>query len=441
MKKLAKYLIITVCIVSIILVGCQPEYSSKKINYISPNKQEITVWYHFNGSNINQRLKELADMFNDANPNYHVKMELVSDISTMGTLDKLIYAVNGGVPPDVVIVDRYLIGSAIEKGAFQDLTNLATKDNITKDMFYEFAWNDSTYNEKLYAIPFDTDVRLLYYNKQLFNEAGLNPNSPPTSIRELEEYAAKLTKQEHGEYIQMGFIPWMNEGYLYTWGWAFGGQYYDQQSERVTVNHDKIIDALQWLGYYSNQYDFEKIMYFLTREDYGIDAFAEERCAMMIGGSGKIAEYAQYYPELDYGVALIPTVENSDFITWSGGFGLAIPKGVEHKEAAFEFIKFMSIGEGATFFVDKTSHFVCSKKINTESKLIKDNGNYKFAVELLDKAYSRPPIIEGKMLWEELIYATTKVLNKQAIPNEILNEINNKINNSIDDNGNRWQNE
>jgi len=56
-----------------------------------------------------------------------------------------------------------------------------------KSKFFDFTVEEASYNGKLYALPFDTDARVLYYNKKLFKEAGLDPNKPPRTISELDD--------------------------------------------------------------------------------------------------------------------------------------------------------------------------------------------------------------------------------------------------------------
>ncbi|GGH86830.1 ABC-type glycerol-3-phosphate transport system substrate-binding protein [Pullulanibacillus pueri] len=100
-----------------------------------------------------------------------------------------------------------------------DLSDYAEKDSVTKDQYYPFAWDESSYNGKLYAIPISAGDRLLFYNKDEFKEAGLDLNKPPTTMDQLEEYPDKLTKKDGSRFKQLGFAPWLGQGWLYTWGW------------------------------------------------------------------------------------------------------------------------------------------------------------------------------------------------------------------------------
>ena len=66
----------------------------------------------------------------------------------------------------------------------------------------------------------------MFYNKSMMQEAGLDPDKPPTTIAELDAMAEKMFKKNsNGTYDQVGIIPWMAQGFLYTHGWNFGGQW------------------------------------------------------------------------------------------------------------------------------------------------------------------------------------------------------------------------
>ena len=80
-----------------------------------------------------------------------------------------------------------------------------------------------TYDGRLYGVPLYADVSALFYNKDLFEKAGLDPNKPPTSLAEIREYADKITAL--GGDVKGYFLPGSCAGSLFTVGplmWAFG---------------------------------------------------------------------------------------------------------------------------------------------------------------------------------------------------------------------------
>src|SRR5690606_38374013 len=91
-------------------------------------------------------------------------------------------------------------------------------------------------------------------NKKLFESVGLDPDKQPETVEELEEYSAKLLKKDGPNVTQIGTIPWDWYGYsnsMFTWGWSFGGSFYDKEKELATPDHDNNIRALEWLVKYA----------------------------------------------------------------------------------------------------------------------------------------------------------------------------------------------
>lgn len=428
--NIMKKVVITIILISIICTGCGNHYTSEENSTDTSDskidKQEIVIWHPYEEINSKSTIDLAIQEFVQKNSHISVKTEFIKDISTSASQDKLFNAVKGGVPPDIVIVDGFMISQLTSNGLFEDLTEIAKENNITKDLFYDFTWKEVSVDEKLYAIPFDTDTRVLYYNKKLFKQAGLDPQKPPKTIEELDVYAEKLTKRDKTGYKVLGFIPWLGEGWLYTWGWAFDGEFFD--SGKSTINDSRIVEALEWERGYAERYNFEEVMHFLVKDGKGIDLFANEKCAMIVDGSWKIAEYSSKYPDLEYGVTFIPTTNQSDFVSWSGGFALAIPKGSENIENALDFIKFMCMGEGAKIHQENTYHLLSHKEINEESHLLNEDPHFKFVIDLLENSRSRPVIPKGKLLWDELISVSETVLRGENTAREVLDYVTIKIN-------------
>src|SRR5690606_26146924 len=116
-----------------------------------------------------------------------------------------------------------------------------------KDQFYPHLWESVMYEDKPYAVPFNTDTRLLFYNKDAFKEAGLDPEKPPATWDELEEYAEKLDIKDGDRYERVGFYPlWGSIGAASWMTSADGGKGFIQDGE-LYINTPKKQEALQWL--------------------------------------------------------------------------------------------------------------------------------------------------------------------------------------------------
>lgn len=347
--------VVIVLALSIILTGCSRSESSSEKDGVTT----VTFWY--SGSDA---LKKDVEAFNKKHKKVHVKAAYAKTNSTSD--DKLLTATAGGNPPDVAFFARHKVGSWVEQKALTDISDYAKKDGITKDDFYSFAWEEASSDGKLYAIPLSTDSRLLYYNKDHFKEVGLDPNKPPKTIKELENAAEKLTKKKGNRFERIGFIPWYDEGQLITWGLNFGGRLYDEKTGKVTPTDPKVVKALQWERDWAKKYNVESITGFTNSAGGDAqDPFITGQLSMTVSGPLTATQIRKYKPDLNYGVAPIPTPDGKNSTTWSGGWSVVIPKGAKHPEAAREFLKFMADPEAQEQMTSLVYHLCQKQKIGT----------------------------------------------------------------------------
>jgi len=280
---------------------------------------------------------------------------------------KLMTAIAGGAPPDVINQDRFSIGGWAARDAFlslDDFLNAQSPDDplaIREQDYFAACWQEAVYNGRVYAIPNSTDDRLLFYNKGLLKAAGYvdehGETRPPKNWDELKEYAVRLTsRDELGNMERVGFIPNYGNSWLYLYGWQNGGEFMSPDGSRATLAETRIADALDWI---TDVYDalggrpaVESVV--STFQPGALDPFLTGRLAMKINTNGELGNIARYMPDLNFGVApapMPPGREDSP-ITWSGGFSWAIPRGAAHPEVAWEFIRWM-VSEEATLLMNR----------------------------------------------------------------------------------------
>jgi multiple sugar transport system substrate-binding protein len=204
----------------------------------------------------------LTDRFNQEHEG-ELYVEYVYTPTTAGTqmVEKLLTNIAAGTPPECAYFDRFIVPSWAAEGSLTDITELATQKGVQEADYFPFAWAEANWKGQLYALPFDTDDRALYYNKAHFEEAGLDPDESafPTSIEEFDAMAEKLTVREGPRFQRMGFIPWTGQGWLYSYGWTWGGEFYNPDTLEVTFNDPKIVAACEWLLSYADEYGMENV--------------------------------------------------------------------------------------------------------------------------------------------------------------------------------------
>ena len=175
-------------------------------------------------------LQKIVDNFNAANPDVCVTMEIVPGSET--DIAKLLTAIRGGAAPDVYLVDRFTVPQRANEGVLAELPDAAA---MAGD-YLDFAWAETQFQGKTYALPFDTDARALYYNKDLITAAGQDPavldiaNGAATIDEVLAIADAVTTEDANGNYDVLGWLPGgpgpggqpgaIDQGWHYTWGFA-----------------------------------------------------------------------------------------------------------------------------------------------------------------------------------------------------------------------------
>jgi ABC-type glycerol-3-phosphate transport system substrate-binding protein len=188
----------------------------------------------------------------------------------------------------------------------------------------------------------------LIWNKKLFREAGLDPEQPPRSIAELEEFNKKLAKyRPDGRLQTIGFLPLEPDWYSTMLGFWFGGQLWDDD-KTITANSPGNIAAYQWVESYPDRFGSGNLLAF--RDGFGNFAspqnpFISGRVAMELQGSW-IYSYIKNYapPGFEWGVAAFPSndPEHLKNVAIVETDVMVIPVGAKHPKEAFEFLKYVS---------------------------------------------------------------------------------------------------
>ena len=427
MKRIRLLGIVLILILSLVITACssKSETTSEK----SGGKTTVTFWHPMTDI-TGEAVDAVIKAFEEKNPDIKINAVYTANQGE-GQNEKLLTAVSGGNPPDVAYFDRFEIGSWAAQGSLEDLTELAESSGVSKELYYPFAWEEASYEGKLYGIPTTTDSRLVYFNKDHFEEVGLDPNNPPKTIAQLEEAAEKLTIKEGNRFERIGFIPWYGQGWLYSWGWAFGGDFYEPETKKVTANDPKVVEALQWITDFAEKYDVEDIAGFTDSQGTGaMDPFLTGQLSMKVSGPWEVSAIKKFKPDLNYGVFPIPTPTGENHTTWSGGWSVVIPKGAKNKEAAWEFMKFFGSVEGQKIFSEIARDFSVIDSVNEELGY-KDDPILKEFVEILPVSHHRPVMTQGSLYWNELASAVENATRGNGTPEELLNKVTEKVTKEI----------
>jgi multiple sugar transport system permease protein len=218
----------------------------------------LVVWGLQLGPN-DKGLDDVVRRFEEEHPGVRVNM-LGMGAGRMNP-QKLMTAIVGGVPPDVVFQDRFAVPDWAHLGAFEPLDPYIERDRgrdpdtPTPDQYYPAPWNECTYGGKVYGIPWMADTRILYWNRAVFREkaadlrrAGLDPERAPRTWSEVLAYSRVLTEiNPDGTVKRAGFLPNFGNSWLYLYAFQNEASFMSADGRECTLNTPEAREALQFM--------------------------------------------------------------------------------------------------------------------------------------------------------------------------------------------------
>ncbi len=151
-----------------------------------------------------------------------VKIDAVYSGSYQDTITKVLTAVKGGNPPQLSVILSVDMFTLIEEEAIVSIEELITTDaeRAWLDGFYPAFMENSQTGGKTYGVPFQRSTPVLYWNKEAFKEAGLDPDTPPATWDEMVSFGEKLTKTDSAGNVSQWGVRIPSSGFPY---WLFQG--------------------------------------------------------------------------------------------------------------------------------------------------------------------------------------------------------------------------
>ena len=297
---------------------------------LAQDEVTITVW-SIDGANqvgpSDTFSKEFDEMDNGINVEYRILQfdEIVNET---------LRAFATGNAPDIVSLDNPDFALFSSRGAFLDITDMAAEsDIINAEAYFEGPLNSVTWDGRLYGVGKYTDTIGVFYNKDMFAEAGIE--NPPQTWAEFEEYARMLAKPDEGVYGATLSARGNEEG---TFQFLPVIQMSGGSLENVNTE-----GAREWLTMVKGMIDdgvMSQDVLSLGQWD-STGTFNSGNAAMAISGPWEIdrmLEDAQF----EWGVTLLPTFAEGDPRSSAlGGFNLGIMSTTEHPEEAFQVLEYM----------------------------------------------------------------------------------------------------
>jgi sn-glycerol 3-phosphate transport system substrate-binding protein len=283
---------------------------------------EVTFYYPVAvGGPITKTIDGYCEQFEKETPG--IKVKPVYSGTYQETIVKALTAHKSGTPPTTAILlstDMFTLIDEDAVVAFNELANTADDQAWIKSFYPAFMANSQT-GGKIWGIPFQRSTIVLYWNKELFKEAGLDPNRAPANWKEMQEYAAKLTKHDAaGNTTQWGVqIP--SSGFPY---WLFQGlttpngvELMNSAGTETYFDKPAVIEALQYwvdLGRKYKVHPTGVVEWGTTPKD-----FFERKAAMIWTTTGNLTN-VKNNAKFEFGVAMLPESKRRGSPTGGGNF-------------------------------------------------------------------------------------------------------------------------
>jgi multiple sugar transport system substrate-binding protein len=378
-----------------------------------------------------------VDTFKKAYPQVQVKI-------TEGGFDEqqFLSAVASGAPPDLVYVDREIIGTYAARGAILPLDECVSSAQIDMGQYRPAAVQQVTVNGKVYGIPEFYSVRVMMINNKAVKEAGLSPAEVDTTDwSKLAGVAEKLTVTKGGKLQRIGFDPKIPE-FLPMWVKANGGALLSDDGKTAQLNDPKVVEALTTTAaIVQANGGWNKLKGLRDSFDFfgAKNQFAKDQLGAFPMEDWYLNVLAEASPGVDISVTPFKDRQGNP-LTFVTGSAWAIPKGAKNPDAACRFAKTMT--EASTWVAAAKARSEARAKKNLPftglysgnkvadeqvfGEVYKPSGEAKFddAVQTVlgvqDVAFATPPspaAAEFQKAWQD---AVNRVLTGQMEPAEAL---------------------
>ncbi|WP_067933939.1 ABC transporter substrate-binding protein [Alicyclobacillus kakegawensis] len=349
-------------VVTGLLAGCGTSSSSS--NSTSQGSRSITLTFWGGGQEEVPFFTHAIKSYEHAHPNVKIKWVMMGE----EWKQKYPLALQSNNPPDIMwVTEAGFLDQAAKDGELKDLDSAVNKYDM-KDRFIPSSWKFSTYNGKIYGIPFQMNTRLIAYNEAMLKQAGLKP---PTTESELLSDAKKLTG--NGRY---GVVFGVKDGWPLLDAWSGlagmeGTDVFQMKDGKFDFTSPASVQALTFLA------DLYKAGVFMPSPlsqtwDQANQDFMNGQAAFMFDeGSWEVGDLASKAPNLHYGLIKWPAPTDNPKGQLYGGAAvtLVVPAKAPHAAQAIDFLNYITQVEQAKQYVKSTQQLSPVADANSDQTL------------------------------------------------------------------------
>ena len=313
---------------------------------------------------------------------------------------KMMTMVGSGNAPDVAYTGSRYIPSLAEMGAIAPIAVPADRQAEYADSI----WGMVTWNGIIYGVPRAFSSKVLYYNRDLFEQAGLDPDSPPTTWDELEAAAKAINENTDAYGFALAGAKFVSTtSQFFNFFYQNGGEVIDADGN-VVINSPEAVEALEFYARLADYAEPGPIAH--QREDLW-ELFAEEVVGMYVSGPWRRAAFID--AGINFGVAPLPAGPNGASSTILVSDSLIIFSQSEHLEEAQQLVLYLTSRKNQET-LDTTWGMTPARPAEAELAFFQDDPTWKPFVDMVPRGKAQPLVSDWNLLEDALTDAIQAVL-------------------------------
>jgi multiple sugar transport system substrate-binding protein len=339
--------------------------------------------------------------------------------------------------PDVLFL--WPTPSYAATGVLENLQPYIEESGYDLSDYWPFLLDSARYEGNVYGLPRDIEAHALYYNKKLFDEAGVAYPTDEWTWDDLMAAAEKLTKRDGDRVTQ--YALGMEGGKWALWVGQAGGMMLDDLTNPSKCTLDTP-EAMQGLQFFYDLMDQGYAMRSATLGQQGGDAavFETGQVAMIIQNSSRVPVF-NANSNLDYDVAAVPIMPGGKRYDFNGGAAWVISAGSDTKEAAWEFLSWLqSSGGGQSMYTRNGEIFPALRSVANSDDFLANAQPANRQAFLLGAESAQPGGFAYFPEWDELSGSIIgpqleRLWAGEATPDEVVPELCRAVNQFLVNNG------
>ncbi len=420
MKKVLLGMLMALLVTGIVFAGGGKDVSAGK------KKAEITFWTMSLAPRFNDYLNGVIADFEAANPNVTVKWV---DVPWGDTETKVLTAAASKTLPDVINLNLPFSQKLAQNNL---LINMATAAKDVRSDYFDGCWNASTYGDTVFGLPWYITSNMIYYNKDLFTKAGLNPQNPPKTFDELYRYA-KAIKDATGAY---GYMTFFNDQFIMEELERMGVPLFNKDFTQATFDTPQVRKAAE---YYARMLKEGLIPRETLTSKSGtgeaIQLYSAGELAMFFGGTSHARMIKENSAAVYSVTGVGPQMRGEGGKSNIAVMNIVVPKSTANPEAALAFAKFLTNNKNQVAFAKDAGSIVPSTRAAlTDDFFSKTDGEAATAARIMSAlevskgTVIYPPIQNWPEIRDAFINAFARVVAGQGDAQVLLSEAQTKAN-------------